>query len=141
VPGYEPSFSQPIRDNILESISQIDGQVVIKVFGDDIATLKDRTERVLETVRMPGESRLRRSRTGRWIVPSRCDRGQYVHKDSPSVGGRSLRTGVSEGTQVTNSKQPRPHSCESRVKSAVLRAGEGLAGWPAWYSGSALHDE
>lgn len=41
VPGYEPSFSQPIRDNILESISQIDGQVVIKVFGDDIATLKD----------------------------------------------------------------------------------------------------
>ena len=35
VPGYEPSFSQPIRDNILESISQIDGQIVIKVFGDD----------------------------------------------------------------------------------------------------------
>jgi cobalt-zinc-cadmium resistance protein CzcA len=51
VPGYEPSFSQPIRDNILESISQIDGQVVIKVFGDDIATLKDRAERVLDTVR------------------------------------------------------------------------------------------
>src|SRR5439155_12070565 len=51
VPGYEPSFSQPIRDNILESISQIDGQVVIKVFGDDIATLRDRAEKVLETVR------------------------------------------------------------------------------------------
>jgi heavy metal efflux system protein len=51
VPGYEPSFSQPIRDNILESISQIDGQVVIKVFGSDIATLKDRSEKVLETVR------------------------------------------------------------------------------------------
>jgi len=27
----EPSFSQPIRDNVLESISQIDGQIVIKV--------------------------------------------------------------------------------------------------------------
>jgi heavy metal efflux system protein len=51
VPGFQPSFSQPIRDNILESISQIDGQVVIKVFGDDIATLKDRAERVLDTVR------------------------------------------------------------------------------------------
>ena len=31
-----PSFSQPIRDNVLESISQIDGQIVIKVFGDDL---------------------------------------------------------------------------------------------------------
>ena len=51
VPGYQPSFSQPIRDNILESISQIDGQVVIKVFGDDIATLKRSRERVLDTVR------------------------------------------------------------------------------------------
>ena len=37
LPGLEPSFSQPIRDNVLESISQIDGQIVIKVFGDDPA--------------------------------------------------------------------------------------------------------
>ena len=36
IPGIEPSFSQPIRDNVLESISQIDGQIVIKVFGEDI---------------------------------------------------------------------------------------------------------
>src|SRR4029079_16582999 len=28
LPGIEPSFSQPIRDNVLESISQIDGQIV-----------------------------------------------------------------------------------------------------------------
>src|SRR5256712_1616838 len=33
LPGVELSFSQPIRDNVLESISQIDGQIVIKVFG------------------------------------------------------------------------------------------------------------
>jgi len=51
IPGFEPSFSQPIRDNILESISQIDGQVVIKVFGDDIPTLKEKAEQVLDTVR------------------------------------------------------------------------------------------
>src|SRR5439155_16591937 len=30
IPGIEPSFSQPIRDNVLESISQIDGQIVVK---------------------------------------------------------------------------------------------------------------
>ena len=41
VPGFEPSFSQPIRDNILESISQIDGQIVIKVFGDDLGMLQE----------------------------------------------------------------------------------------------------
>ncbi len=31
LPGTDVSFSQPIRDNVLESISQIDGQIVIKV--------------------------------------------------------------------------------------------------------------
>ena len=41
LPGLEPSFSQPIRDNVLESISQIDGQIVIKVQGDDFDTIKD----------------------------------------------------------------------------------------------------
>ena len=40
-PGVEASFSQPIRDNILESISQIDGQIVIKVFGDDLDVLRE----------------------------------------------------------------------------------------------------
>src|SRR5207249_8637455 len=31
IPGVQPTFSQPIRDNVLESISQIDGQIVIKM--------------------------------------------------------------------------------------------------------------
>jgi heavy metal efflux system protein len=46
VPGMEPSFSQPIRDNVLESISQIDGQIVIKVAGDDLLELKRLTEKI-----------------------------------------------------------------------------------------------
>ena len=40
IPGIAPSFSQPIRDNVLESISQIDGQVVVKIFGDDMDVLR-----------------------------------------------------------------------------------------------------
>ena len=48
IPGIEPSFSQPIRDNVLESISQIDGQIVIKVFGDDLDVLRDEALEVLE---------------------------------------------------------------------------------------------
>jgi cobalt-zinc-cadmium resistance protein CzcA len=47
LPGIEPSFSQPIRDNVLESISQIDGQIVIKVRGDDLDRLVGHAEKIL----------------------------------------------------------------------------------------------
>jgi len=50
LPGVEHSFSQPIRDNVLESISQIDGQIVIKVFGPDGDVLRDQTQKVLQTI-------------------------------------------------------------------------------------------
>jgi cobalt-zinc-cadmium resistance protein CzcA len=50
IPGLEPSFSQPIRDNVLESISQIDGQIVIKVFGDDLDVLRDQALAILKQV-------------------------------------------------------------------------------------------
>jgi cobalt-zinc-cadmium resistance protein CzcA len=50
IPGIEPSFSQPIRDNILESISQIDGQIVIKVFGEDLAVLGERADKIVDLV-------------------------------------------------------------------------------------------
>ncbi len=46
LPGMEPTFSQPIRDNVLESISQIDGQIVIKVSGDELAVLRQTTEAI-----------------------------------------------------------------------------------------------
>jgi heavy metal efflux system protein len=58
IPGIEPSFSQPIRDNVLESISQIDGQIVIKVFGDDLELLKESALQVLKQVQtVPGVAR------------------------------------------------------------------------------------
>ena len=47
IPGMNPSFSQPIRDNVLESISQIDGQIVIKIAGDDLVELR-RTAQAIE---------------------------------------------------------------------------------------------
>jgi cobalt-zinc-cadmium resistance protein CzcA len=50
IPGIEPAISQPIRDNVLESISQIDGQIVIKVFGEDAETLREKAGDVLRTV-------------------------------------------------------------------------------------------
>ena len=46
IPGIDPAFSQPIRDNVLESISQIKGQIVVKVSGDDLVELR----RVAESI-------------------------------------------------------------------------------------------
>jgi len=50
MPGIKPAFSQPIRDSVLESISQIDGQIVIKIFGDDTNLLKAKIEDVLRMI-------------------------------------------------------------------------------------------
>ncbi len=44
IPGVDPAFSMPIRDNVLESISQIKGQIVVKVSGDDLDVLRKTTE-------------------------------------------------------------------------------------------------
>ena len=65
LPAIKPSFSQPIRDNILESISQIDGQIVIKVFGEDIPTLTKVATDVLAQVHdVPGVTRALIDRVG-----------------------------------------------------------------------------
>ena len=50
MPGIKPAFSQPIRDNVLESISQIDGQIVIKLYGPDSAVLKTEIDKVLKII-------------------------------------------------------------------------------------------
>ncbi len=47
LPGIEVSFSQPIRDNVLESISQIDGQIVVKIKGDDLGELNKLANKVI----------------------------------------------------------------------------------------------
>ena len=65
LPGVDTSFSQPIRDNILESISQIDGQVVIKVFGEDMPTLRRLARKMFDAVStVPGVSSAAIDRAG-----------------------------------------------------------------------------
>ncbi len=50
LPGIDFSFDQPIMDNVLESISQIDGQVVVKVFGDDSAALRQKAKEMCAAI-------------------------------------------------------------------------------------------
>ncbi len=51
IPGITVTFSQPIRDNVLESISQIDGQIVVKVTGDDLGLLRTYGQTILKEIR------------------------------------------------------------------------------------------
>ncbi len=65
LPGIESSFSQPIRDNVLESISQVDGQIVIKVHGDDLAELHAAGKAITDQiVSVPGVARAYIDRDG-----------------------------------------------------------------------------
>ena len=58
MPGIEPNFSQPVRDNILESISQIKGQIVIKILGDNLNRNKEVASEILtEVEKVPGVAR------------------------------------------------------------------------------------
>lgn len=64
-PGLKPTYSMPIRDNVLESISQIDGQIVIKIAGDDLGTLRDTAEAIESQIRgVPGVYRAEIDRLG-----------------------------------------------------------------------------
>jgi cobalt-zinc-cadmium resistance protein CzcA len=40
VPGIEYNFSQPIRDNVLENISGQQGQIALKLYGEDLEELQ-----------------------------------------------------------------------------------------------------
>ncbi len=65
LPGVQASFSQPIRDNILESISQIDGQIVVKIFGPDLGQLRTTGREVLAAISdVPGVARAMLDRQG-----------------------------------------------------------------------------
>ncbi|MEX8503414.1 MAG: efflux RND transporter permease subunit [Leptothrix ochracea] len=65
IPGIQTSFGQPIRDNVLESISQIDAQVVVKITGDDLEKLQVYGHTVLDSVqKVAGVSRAFIDRNG-----------------------------------------------------------------------------
>jgi cobalt-zinc-cadmium resistance protein CzcA len=45
-PGVEYNFSQPIKDRVEESISGIRGQIVVKIYGQDLGVMQERLEQV-----------------------------------------------------------------------------------------------
>src|SRR4029079_3458272 len=45
-PGVVYNFSQPIKDRVEESISGIRGQIVVKVYGEDLHLMHEKLEQV-----------------------------------------------------------------------------------------------
>jgi cobalt-zinc-cadmium resistance protein CzcA len=51
VPGAIWNFSQPIADNMEEAVSGVKGELAIKVYGDDLRTLEDTGEQIVNVMR------------------------------------------------------------------------------------------
>jgi cobalt-zinc-cadmium resistance protein CzcA len=55
IPGVDYNFSQPIKDNVEEAVSGVRGQVVLKIFGTDLALMKSTLENCVDALKgIPG---------------------------------------------------------------------------------------
>ncbi|MBL8919402.1 MAG: efflux RND transporter permease subunit [Myxococcaceae bacterium] len=104
IPGLEVNFSQPIRDNVNESISGQFGQISVKLYGDDLIALQaqaEKTKAVIATV--PGVADLGIVKSGEVpqirVRPQRAtlarygvDLGDFQHFFQTATGGRPVST-------------------------------------------------
>ena len=63
-PGVDYNFSQPIKDRVEESISGIRGQVVVKIYGDDLGLMHQKLDEV-KTIIVARAARATSTSTGR----------------------------------------------------------------------------
>jgi cobalt-zinc-cadmium resistance protein CzcA len=55
IPGVRFNFSQPIKDNVEESVSGVRGKVVLKIFGEDLEAMRHTLERAIVALKkVPG---------------------------------------------------------------------------------------
>jgi cobalt-zinc-cadmium resistance protein CzcA len=51
IPGVIWNFSQPIADNMEEAVSGVKGELATKVYGDDLKTLEEKGDEIVEVMR------------------------------------------------------------------------------------------
>jgi cobalt-zinc-cadmium resistance protein CzcA len=55
IPGVIWNFSQPISDNVEEAVSGVKGELAVKIYGDDLKTLEEKADQVVNVMRsIPG---------------------------------------------------------------------------------------
>jgi cobalt-zinc-cadmium resistance protein CzcA len=107
-PGIEYNFSQPIKDRVEESISGIRGQIVVKIYGEDLTLMQQKLEqvkRILNGVRGARDVEVYRAGSAQHVVAD-IDRRATARLGVPvrdvedaiesSFGGR-LATSMWEG--------------------------------------------
>jgi cobalt-zinc-cadmium resistance protein CzcA len=70
-PGVEYNFSQPIKDRVEESISGIRGQIVVKIYGEDLNLMHEKLEelrRILTSTHGSRDVEIYRAGTAQHIV-------------------------------------------------------------------------
>ena len=102
IPGIEVNFSQPIRDNVNESISGQQGQIALKLYGDDLTALQAQAEKVKSVIsRVPGVADLALVKSASVLQvrvrPNRValarygmDLGDFQHVFQTALGGRPV---------------------------------------------------
>lgn len=70
IPGVRFNFSQPIRDSVEEAVSGVRGQVVLKIFGNDLALMR---------------ATLKQAKTALKIVPGVTELDLYRDVSSPQL--------------------------------------------------------
>ena len=51
MPGVGWNFSQPIADNVEEAVSGVKGELAVKIYGDDLKTLEDKGDQIVDIMR------------------------------------------------------------------------------------------
>jgi len=51
IPGVSWGFSQPISDNLEEGVSGVKGELAVKVYGDNLRTLEDKADEIVDVMR------------------------------------------------------------------------------------------
>jgi cobalt-zinc-cadmium resistance protein CzcA len=104
IPGLEVNFSQPIRDNVNESISGQFGQIAVKLYGDDLVQLQNQAEAVKNAIAdVQGVADLGIVKSGEvpqiQIAPDRVALGRYgmalgefQHVFQTAMGGTPVAT-------------------------------------------------
>jgi cobalt-zinc-cadmium resistance protein CzcA len=125
-PGVDYNFSQPIKDRVEESISGIRGQIVVKVYGDDLGLMHDKLSEVASALRSVRGARdveiyragkaqhivadIDREATARIGVPVRD-----VEETLESAFGGRLATALWEGERKVGVRVKLPQSAEGDV--------------------------
>lgn len=102
IPGLEVNFSQPIGDNVNESISGQQGQIAVKLFGEDLSALQELAEQVKSTIsRVEGVADLGLVKSAPvlqvQVTPDRMalarhgmDMGEFQHVLQTALGGQPV---------------------------------------------------